>query len=66
VFESRKLNNSEIIYPIYDKEMLEIMHALIKFRQYMVGSRFVVKTDQNNLKYFLDQKDFSEREKKWV
>ena len=61
VFESRKLDESERLYPIYDKEMLAIMHALIKFRQYLVGSRFVVKTDHNSLKYFLDQKDLSER-----
>jgi hypothetical protein len=25
-----------------------------------------VKTDHNNLKYFLDQKDLSERQHKWV
>ena len=62
VFESRKLDESERLYPIYDKEMLAIMHALTKFRQYLVGSRFVVKTDHNSLKYFLDQKDLSERQ----
>jgi hypothetical protein len=27
VFESRKLNDSESLYSIYDKEMLAIMHA---------------------------------------
>jgi hypothetical protein len=32
VFESRKLDESERLYPIYDKEMLAIMHALTKFR----------------------------------
>jgi hypothetical protein len=32
VFESRNLNESERLYPIYDKEMLAIMHALTKFR----------------------------------
>jgi hypothetical protein len=66
VFESGKINDSERIYSTYDKEMLAIMHALTKFRQYLVGSRFVVKTDHNNLKYSLDQKDLSERQQKWV
>ena len=42
------------------------MHALIKFRQYLVGNKFVVKTDHNNLRYFLTQKDLNERNKKWV
>jgi hypothetical protein len=31
-----------------------------------VGSKFVVKTDHNSLKYFLEQKDLSERQHKWV
>jgi hypothetical protein len=53
VFESRNLNQPERLYSIYDKEMLTIMHALTKFKQYLVGSKFVVKTDHNSLKYFL-------------
>ena len=36
-FESRKLLPHERLYFIYDKEMLAIMHALAKFRQYLVG-----------------------------
>jgi hypothetical protein len=51
-FESRKLRGPELLYTIYDKEMLAIMHALAKFRQYLVGEKFVVRTDHNNLKYF--------------
>ena len=31
---------------IYDKEMLTIMHALAKFRQYLVGCRFKINTPQ--------------------
>jgi hypothetical protein len=46
--------------------MLAIMHTLAKFRQYLVGAKFVVRTDHNNLKYFLDQKDLNERQHKWV
>jgi hypothetical protein len=62
VFESWKLCQTERLYSIYDKEMLAIMHALTKFRQYLVGNKFMVKTDHNNLKYFLEQKDLSERQ----
>jgi hypothetical protein len=66
VFESRKLSQPKRLYSIYDKEMLAIVHALTKFRQYLVGSKFVVKKDHNNLKYFLEQKDLSERQQKGV
>ena len=48
-FENIKLQPHEKIYSIYDKEMLAIMHALPKFRQYLVGNKFVVKTDHNSL-----------------
>jgi hypothetical protein len=66
VYESRKLRGPELLYTIYDKEMLAIMHALAKFRQYLVGARFVVRSDHNSLKYFLEQKDLNERQQKWV
>ena len=42
------------------------MNDLIKFRQYLVGNKFAVKTDHNILRYFLTQKDLNERQKKWV
>ena len=64
VFESRKLSQPERLYSIYDKEMLAIMHALTKFRQYLVGNKFVVKTNHNSLKYFLEQKELSECQQK--
>ena len=63
-FESRKLKDYECHYSIYDKEMLAILHALTKFRQYLVGARFKVKTDHNSLKYFLEQKELNERQHK--
>jgi hypothetical protein len=61
-YESRKLRGSELPYTIYDKEMLDIMHALAKFRQYLVGARFVMRSDHNSLKYFLEEKDLNERQ----
>ena len=65
-YESQKLRGPELLYNIYDKEMLAIMHALAKFRQYLVGTQFVVKSDHNSLKYLLEQKDLNERKHKWV
>ena len=65
-FESRKLNQLEKGYSIYDKEMLAIMHALHKFRQYLVCGRFIVKTDHNSLRFFLNQRDLNDHQQKWV
>ena len=44
-YESRKLRDNERLYSTYEKEMLTIMHALAKFRKYIVGSKFVVRMD---------------------
>lgn len=52
-FESKKLRGFERCYNIYDKEMLAIMHALAKFRQYLVVSKFTIKIDHNSLRHFL-------------
>jgi hypothetical protein len=65
-YESQKLRGPELLYNIYDKEMLAIMHALAKFRQYLVGAWFVVKSYHNSLKYLLEQKDLNETQQKWV
>jgi len=35
-FESRNLKPHEREYSTYDKEMLSIMHALLKFKQYLI------------------------------
>jgi len=53
-YESRKLRGHDLLYTIYDKEMLSIMHALSKFSKYLVGPKFVVWKDHNSLKYFLE------------
>ena len=51
---------------MYDKEILEIMHAIHKFRQYLVCGRFIVKTDHNSLRFFLNERDLNDRQQKWV
>jgi hypothetical protein len=46
--------------------MLAIMHALVKWKQYLLGTKFLVKMDHNSLKYFLTQKNLSSEQQKWV
>jgi hypothetical protein len=65
-YESKKLTKSKRIYSIYGKEMLAIRHALMKFKQYLVGGKSLVKTDHNSLRLFLGQKDLNEWQQKWV
>ena len=51
---------------IYDKEMLVIMHAVAKWRPYLIGRCFQIKVDYKSLKYFLEQKISSPEQQKWV
>ena len=46
--------------------MLEILHAVKKWRPYLTGRHFKVKTDHDSLKYFLEQILSLEEQKKWV
>ena len=46
--------------------MLAIMHALTKWRQYMLGSKFLIWTDHNILQHLLQQKMLTTKQKKWL
>ena len=52
--------------PIYEKEMLEILHALKQWGPYLIGRHLKVKIDYDSLKYFLEQRIPSEEKQKWV
>jgi len=53
-FLSRMMQPAEQNYEIYDKELLAIVEALTKWRQYLLDAKepFKVWTDHENLKYF--------------
>jgi hypothetical protein len=65
-FESRPLKGKDLHKPIYDKEMMTILHALKKWHPYLIGRHFKVKTDHDSLKYLLEQRLSSEEQHKWV
>jgi hypothetical protein len=65
-FESHPLKGKHLHKPIYEKEMMEILHALKKWCPYLIGRHFKVKIDHDSLKYFLEQRLSSEEQQKWV
>ncbi|GKV50067.1 hypothetical protein SLEP1_g56783 [Rubroshorea leprosula] len=64
-FESRKLNDTERRYPVHDKEMTAIVHCLRVWRHYLLGSRFVIKTDNVATSYFQRQKKLTPKQARW-
>ena len=65
-FESRKLKPSELNYSTYDKELLAVVHALRIWKHYLMGSEFLIKTDQQSIKHLLTQPLISDRHIKWA
>jgi hypothetical protein len=55
-FEIRPLKGKDLHKAVYDEEMMEILHALKKWRPYLIGRNFKVKTYHDSLKYFLEQR----------
>ncbi|RVW44493.1 Retrovirus-related Pol polyprotein from transposon 17.6 [Vitis vinifera] len=64
-FESRKLNDTEKRYTVQEKEMTAIVHFLRTWRHYLLGSHFIVKTDNVATSYFQTQKKLSPKQARW-
>jgi hypothetical protein len=52
-FQIRPLKGKDLHKPIYEKEMMEIPHALKQWFPYLISRHFKVKTEHDSLKYFL-------------
>ncbi|KAG9458426.1 hypothetical protein H6P81_002934 [Aristolochia fimbriata] len=64
-YESRKLNETERRYTVQEREMTAIVHCLRTWRHYLLGSRFVVFTDNVASSYFLTQQKLSPKQARW-
>lgn len=50
----------------YTRELFAITEAIAKFRHYLLGHKFVIKTDQKNLKSLLDQSLQTPEQQAWL
>ncbi|KAK3030029.1 hypothetical protein RJ639_038128 [Escallonia herrerae] len=64
-FESRKLNDTERRYTVQEKEMTAVVHCLRTWRHYLLGSRFLIKTDNIATSYFQSQRKLSPKQVRW-
>ncbi|KAF8405656.1 hypothetical protein HHK36_007732 [Tetracentron sinense] len=65
-FTNKTLSPLHLKMSVYDKEMLAVAHAVTKWRPYLIGRRFLIRTDHRSLKYLLEQRISSMEQQKWV
>ena len=65
-YASRTFNEAQENYSTTEKEMLAIVFACEKFRQYILGSHVVVHTDHAAIKYLMSKKEAKPRLIRWV
>nr|GFB88639.1 reverse transcriptase [Tanacetum cinerariifolium] len=64
-FESQKLNETERKYTVQQKEMTAVIYWLRIWRHYLLGSRFVIKTNNIATSYFQTQNRLSPKQARW-
>jgi hypothetical protein len=65
-FESRKPKVHERLYATHDLELASIVHSLKKWRHYLMGKRFELRTDHNGLKYLFDYPSLNAMHRRWL
>ncbi|CAM8900702.1 unnamed protein product [Rhodiola kirilowii] len=65
-YASKVLAGAAVNYTTTEKEMLAIVYAFEKFRQYLIGSKTTVYPDHAAIKYLLSKKDSKPRLIRWV
>jgi transposase InsO family protein len=65
-YESRAIRPAERNYPVHEKELLAIVHALTKWRVYLLGRQFIVYTDHCPLQRLGSQPHLSGRQARWL
>ena len=66
VFHSQALKGNKLSLSTYEKELLALVVAVKKWRPYLLGRPFVIKTDHQSLKYLLEQRVSTLAHQRWI
>lgn len=65
-FFSKLLGKQAQLKSVYEKELMAICLSIIKWKHYLLGRHFVVRSDQQSLRYLLQQREVNPEYQKWV
>lgn len=65
-FYSHALPPRARVKSVYERKLMAIVFAIQKWRPYLLGMRFVVRTDQKSLKFLLDQRLVHDGHQQWL
>lgn len=63
---SKALSPKHLGLSTYEKEILAIIMVTQKWRTYLMGQKFIIKTDHEALKHFMEQKLTTILQQKWL
>jgi hypothetical protein len=65
-YASRALRPQEQNYPTHDLQLAAMVHALKRWRHYLMGTYFNIFTDHKSLKFIFTQADLNMRQRRWL
>lgn len=65
-FFSKGLSGKNKALSVYERELLALVSAVQKWRPYLLGRHFIIKTDHHSLKYLLEQRITTPSQQKWL
>ena len=65
-FHSQALKGKRLHLSTYEKEFLALVVAVKKWRPYLLGRPFIIKTNHHSLEYLLEQRVGTTAQQKWI
>ncbi|KAL4027645.1 hypothetical protein IC575_010820 [Cucumis melo] len=63
---SKVLSMRDRARPVYERELIAVVWAVQRWRPYLLGRKFTVKTDQRSLKFLLEQRVIQPQYQQWI